>query len=175
MSVKIYPVLPPSEEELDFDVLNCQPEGDVNVVNDPDLKKDVLEMNGQYSRINFPVNSDLKMLVFHLKCTKYFSIQIIVGDKSGDYKSISATNTRSAIRVTKQECLLPIVLKMGTWQIIKLDLADILKRAFGTEFLCCHDVQIGGGITLGKLYFEDDNYADAQLPSFLRVVQSLDS
>jgi len=175
MSIKIIAVLPPSEEELDFDVLNCQLEGDVNVISDPDLKRDVIEMNGKFSRISFPLNADLKMLVLHLKCSKYFSIQIIVQDKSGEYKSIVATNTRSAVRVTKRECMLPIVISIGTWQIIKVDLHDIVRRAFGSEFFRCHDVQVGGGVTLGKLFFEDDSYADAQLPAFLRVAQNFDS
>jgi hypothetical protein len=70
------------------------------------------------------------------------------------------------------ECLLPLVVAGGEvgWKMIKIDMSNLISKAFGTEFVACHEIQFQGSVRLAKIYFEDKDYAEIQLPSFLRVL-----
>lgn len=51
------------------------------------------------------------------------------------------------------------------------DLADLTERAFGTQYQRCKRVTIGSNCRLARLFFQDREYEDVELPSFLRVIK----
>lgn len=56
-----------------------------------------------------------------------------------------------------------------SWQYINLDLVDMVDRAFGTLFVSCRSVRISGTCRLSKVYLQDREYADVELPTLLRL------
>jgi hypothetical protein len=62
-----------------------------------------------------------------------------------------------------------------SWQYLNLDIADIVQRAFGTQYTSCRGVQVSGTCRVSKIYLQDREYADAELPSYLSVLSSSSS
>ncbi|GFS68602.1 cilia- and flagella-associated protein 20, partial [Nephila pilipes] len=57
-----------------------------------------------------------------------------------------------------------LILK-GGWNIIKLDLADMTRTAFGTTYVETLRVQIHANLRVRRVYFCDRLYADHELPN----------
>jgi hypothetical protein len=173
--LRIIPVIPMSEEEIDFDIMDCQPQGlDVSIVNDAELsQKSVVEV-GENSHLTFFTLADenYPFLVLHVKnINMFFVITVVFEDSSGRERIIEMTNKRSTIQVDGDFCKLPIDIEIG-WQHICLDMELILNKAFGTSYRQCLEVSMSGSCRFSKIFFQAKRYADAQLPKFLRVAEN---
>ena len=111
-----------------------------------------------------------QFLAFHIKNEDcYLKIVLTVKDGLGLMRKLLITNRRSTIFMHNNECEMPLVMGLG-WQYINLDLPDILKRAFGTDFISCRAIEISGTCRFSKIFFQQKEYADIELPPFLRVI-----
>ena len=185
---ELTPILPPGDIEIDFDTINCIPgmgsqsssfclcnifsaiDGqEVDIVEDNELVKDVFEI-GDQSSISFPASSNLPIFVTFIKNTgRFLEVAVRVLDSEGVNRKITMSNKRSTIAVNKDTCNLPLQIDHG-WQYLNVDLNNICKRCFGTQFISCVDIRIGGPARVAKIYFESVDHADAELPMYLRVI-----
>ena len=113
---------------------------------------------------------DLPYLVFHLKnMYRFMRMELTILDTKNNSYDITASNKQTLVRAKKQSCSLPIQLNTG-WNRVCLNLPDICSRAFGVEYQCTTVVRIYANCRIWRLFFQDRNYADDQLPVHLRVV-----
>lgn len=171
--LQLLPIFPLNGEvELDFDTLDCVPLGEVNIIDDEEYGNNatVIELSGSDSRITFYCQSNMKYLVCYLHaCSRYVSITVTLIDSKGSEITAELSNRRSTVIVDKNNVKIPLNVGAG-WQRMCIDLNDIVMRCFGTNFVSCSDVCIGGGPRLAKLFFQGHPYCDPQLPPFLRVM-----
>lgn len=167
-------ILPPSEDhrEIDFDELECIPQGpECNITDDKELDMDVIEVIGEDSRVIFPVRGDLPYLAMHLKTiNRFVTIILTLRDNTETVRHVTLTNRRSNIRIDKNSCSLPIEMGDG-WQHLCLPLNDICFNAFGSRCRYCAEIIITGSVRIGRIFFEEEMYADVELPPNLRVVK----
>jgi hypothetical protein len=78
------------------------------------------------------------------------------------------TKTSSVIVENNNYCKLPLVVGEG-WQRLCFNLNDILNKAFGVKYRRCQEFTVFGSCRIACIYFEANDYADPQLPNFLRV------
>lgn len=173
--LNILPIFPVTDGEIDFDTIDCDVVGQqVNLVDDdevPDVS--VLEIIGAQSSVNFFGMSNgissLSQLAIHFKNTnRYFTLMLALVDSNNMLRNIEISNKRSTIYIDNNDCRIPMEIKVG-WQYINLDMNSICHHAFGTTFRNCKELQIHGSCRVSKIYLQDKEYADAQLPVWLRV------
>lgn len=175
--LEISTIWPQGEGEIDFEAIDCLPLGDeTNITEDDELnyaqEKAVIEMIGPDSKITFYTNCERHLLVLHLKsCGRFLDFSFILRDDTGKEKFFEVSNKRTLVLVDQEKSLaqLPLIIKDRGWQRICLDMDLLLSRSFGTNFESCVEVTVSGTCRLYKLYFQSYDYADAQLPEFLRV------
>lgn len=127
---------------------------------------------GQNAAIEFRTTSLIRYLAFHVKNENSFlKLKIKVMDSAGIIRQLVLTNQRSTVFCNRNVCEMPLLLGPN-WQYLNLDIADIVPRAFGTQFTSCRGVQVSGTCKVSKIYFQDREYADAELPSHLSVLSS---
>ena len=171
---QVIPVFPlSSDDDIDFDLLDCVPSGSgVNIIDDEELnEKSVIELSGKDSRITFYMSSPYPWFVFHVNsCGRYATINLIVKDDLCAERLIEISSKKSSILVEKKSCKLPMEIGEG-WQRICFDIGDIVNRAFGARFESCLEVTISGGCKFSKIFFQNEQYSDPELPPFLRVAK----
>lgn len=173
--IRVLPVFPLSDGEVTFEEMDCVSSGrEINIIEDSELgKTSVLEL-GNNSSLTFFTHGDasLPFLVFQLRnVDKFFTITLIVSDTTGCERIVEMSNKRSTICIDNNLCQLPVEIGAG-WQYLCIDLNDLLQRAFGTKYRSCSEITVKGSNRVSKIFFEEKQYADVQLPSFLRIVQS---
>jgi hypothetical protein len=144
--------------------------GDVHVAEDPEFKREVVGCAGNDSYIEFLTSSSLPFVAFHLKNEDCFlSITITIKDDQDLVRKLIMSNKRSIIHANQNLCELPMIMGPG-WQYINLDLVDMVDRAFGSMYVSTRAVQISGTCRMSKIYFQDREYADVELPTLLRLM-----
>eukprot|EP01038_Epipyxis_sp_PR26KG_P004808 gene4808-6736_t len=148
--MEITPILPPSDANLDFDLLDCVAVGtEVHVSDDFELSAGgpvpVIEVLNK-SKIIF--YSDYN---------------------SSEEKIFEMSNRSSFVTIDKTTCKLPLVVRDG-WQYLCVEMDDLMTNAFGSTFVACREVIIHGSCRVSKIFFQSKKYADVELPAFLRVV-----
>jgi hypothetical protein len=160
--------------EIDFEMINCYPVGDVVVVDDVETAKSTVEINGESSFLQFPVQSGLQYLVFQIKnLDRFLKIILQIRDQDNILRSFTLTNKRTTIQIKDSICHLPIQLGLG-WQYLNLDLEDLMRRCFGTAYAVVHEIVVFGSTRIGKIYFQDREFCDAELPGYLRLVSPVE-
>ena len=169
-------LFPPTNNEFDnFNFIDCNPAGpEVNIVCDYELLgKSVIDIVGEESKITFNCNSTYENLVMQINSgNHFFSIDLRLRDESGKERTFQLSNKKSSIMIINDTCTIPMEVGDG-WQRICISLDSMLSRAFGFKFVSCSSVTICGSCRLAKIYFQDEDYADPQLPLFLRVADQL--
>mmetsp|Transcript_5142 Transcript_5142/g.7866 ORF Transcript_5142/g.7866 Transcript_5142/m.7866 type:complete len:187 (-) Transcript_5142:89-649(-) len=171
----VIPIFPKTENysqetDIDFDIINCHPVGDVVVVDDSEILKPTIEINGDDSYLAFPIDDSLQYLALQLKnVNRFMKIVLRVRDSEGKTRVFTITNKRTTIYLKNNLCQLPMNIGEG-WQYINVDLEDIVSRCFGTSYVGVVDVIVHGSLRIGKIYFQDREYADVELPPFLRLL-----
>lgn len=165
-------LFPPSNDEFDnFNFIDCNPSGpEVNIVCDDELSgKSVIDIVGEESKITFKCDSKYDNLVVHINSgNRFFSIDIHLRDESGKERTFQLSNKKSSIILINDTCTIPMNVGDG-WQRICVSLDSMLSRAFGFKFVSCSSVTICGSCRVAKIYFQAEDYADPQLPLYLRV------
>ena len=112
----------------------------------------------------------MPLLCLHIRSmNKYTSVLVEVRDTDNKKFILGLTNMQSNTVVQANECVAPLVLKEG-WNMLSVDLADIVHRAFGVKYSKTICVQVSATCRLWHLFFQDQAYADAELPPYVRVL-----
>ncbi|ETI37536.1 hypothetical protein L917_15715 [Phytophthora nicotianae] len=142
---------------------------DVCVIEDETVKEDVVQILGNDAELVFPVRNIFRYLVMFVKNMDLFlEFHIEVLDDTQKYRQFTVTNTRSLARVEDSRCQLPLA--FGThpgWRYLCMDLQDLTSQAFGTRHVTTTKVRVGGNCRLLRMFFQDERYADADLPAHL--------
>ncbi|RLN35764.1 cilia- and flagella-associated protein 20 [Panicum miliaceum] len=140
---------------------------------DEDIQSNVLEIIGtnvQSTYITCPADPSatlgiklpfLAIIVKNLK--KYFTFEIQVLDDKNVRRRFRASNFQSVTRVKPYICTMPLKLDDG-WNNVQLNLADLTKRAYGTNYVETLRVQVHANCRLRRIYFSDRLYSEEELP-----------
>ena len=173
---ELVPIFPPSESEIvDFDSANCAISGpDVNIIDDADLcGKAVVDIIGNDSKVEFFTLSVYPFAVLHLNgLNRFFTIQFHVKDDCDMDRIFLLSNKVSNVTVNGNFCTIPMDIEDG-WQRLCINLDQLLQCAFGSRFKASKRVAICGSCRIARLFYQGKDYADCQLPSFLRVAQAI--
>lgn len=144
----------------------------VEIVDDQEIIRPVVEIVGPSARVSFPCNSSLRHLVLHVRhLDKFVSLEIQVVDALHQYRTLQLSTRRTIAVVSHDRAEVPMYLQDG-WQLVCIDLAAMIFRAFGTDYLATVGVRVGANCRLAKVFFASEQYADAELPVHLRVLES---
>lgn len=183
---EVFSILPPCRGEQDlatFDAIvlaqqdlslvhHTAAEEEINVVMDEEVDDQVTEILGNRVNLGFDVSDaqvQHSMVVLHVKnMKKFFWFHIRVEDVEGRQYEIRVTNRQSAMRVKNTMCSMPLQLTRG-WNRLCIDLKDVMARAWDKEFGAVLAVRIFANCRIWRLFFQEKDYADCQLPSYLRV------
>ena len=147
--------------------------GDVNVVDDVETKMTSIEVNGDDSYIEFPVQSSDQFVALQLKNLDRFTKLVLrVHDNSGKNRTFIMSNRRTTVHLQNNTCQLPLEVGLG-WQYLNIDLPSITAKCFGTEFVHITNIMVYGSTRIGKIYFQDREYADLELPLFMRLLPTV--
>jgi hypothetical protein len=172
--------------DIDFEMINCFPSkfvcflrlltfiillvGDCVVVDDVETGKATVEINGDASYLQFPIHTSFQYLAFQIKnLDRFMKITLQIRDHENQIRAFTLTNKRTTIQVKDNSCHLPIELGLG-WQYFNLDLDDLMRRSFGTNYSHILEIIVFGSTRIGKIYLQDREYSDAELPTFLRLI-----
>ena len=173
--MEITPIIPPDEQPLEMDTLNCMIAGpEIHIVEEPELNVNnpvpVIELLGSESKIRLFTNCSRQYLVMHFKTMRrFFFMDIVCEDDAGKEYVFKLSNKTSFITIDKNVCTMPFQCGEG-WQYSCIDLEDIMANAFTASFYHCREVIITGTCRIGKFFFQSKKYSDIELPLFLRVV-----
>lgn len=147
---------------------------DVAAVRDDDLQCEVLELQGARVRLELPCRVRVPGLVVQLKDLGHFlSFEVHARDAAGAALTMTVSNKCTAIRLLGTTCTLPLETGPG-WNLLRLDLPDLVRRAFGREFLYCTGVVLLATMRVARVYFESQPIEDVDLPPFLRTISEED-
>ncbi|CAD6218588.1 unnamed protein product [Miscanthus lutarioriparius] len=147
--------------------------GHIKRPQDEDIQSNVLEIIGtnvQSTYITCPADPSatlgiklpfLAIIVKNLK--KYFTFEIQVLDDKNVRRRFRASNFQSVTRVKPYICTMPLRLD-DVWNNIQLNLADLTKRAYGTNYVETLRVQVHANCRLRRIYFSDRLYSEEELP-----------
>ncbi|KAJ4778892.1 Cilia-and flagella-associated protein 20 [Rhynchospora pubera] len=148
-------------------------EGRVKRLQDDDIQSNVLEIVGenlQSTYITCPADPNatlgikLPFLVLIVKnLNKYFSFEVQILDDRNVRRRFRASNFQSLTRVKPFICTMPLKMEDG-WNNIQLNLSDLTRRAYGTNYVETLRVQVHGNCRLRRIYFSDRLYTEEELP-----------
>lgn len=141
----------------------------VSILEDEDVKEEVVEVLGSDAELVFATRNIFRYLVLFVKnLEQFFELQLEVLDDKQTYRQLKATNARSLARVDDTSAQLPLVFGDRTgWRYLCMDLQQLTLQAFGTRHVTTTRVRIGGNCRLLRVFFQDELYADADLPAHL--------
>ncbi|KAI9499313.1 UPF0468 protein CG5343-like protein [Zychaea mexicana] len=99
---------------------------------------------------------------------KYFSFEVQVLDDKGETRRFRASNYQVATRVKPYITTMPMRLDPG-WNQIVFNLADYVKRAYGTNYVETTRVTVHANCRLRRIYFTDRLYAEEELPAEFKL------
>eukprot|EP00887_Chlorella_sp_A99_P000021 scaffold16.g21.t1 len=154
-------------------------DGHIKRVTDEGIQSSVLEIAGtnvSTSYITCPADPaktlgiKLPFLVMIVKnLNKYFTFEVQVLDDKNVRRRFRASNYqargggRSTTRVKPFICTMPMRLDEG-WNEVQFNLADFVKRAYGTNYVETLRVQIHANCRIRRIYFSDRLYSEEELP-----------
>ncbi|XP_013713789.2 cilia- and flagella-associated protein 20-like [Brassica napus] len=148
-------------------------DGHVKRCHDDDIQSNVLEVVGsniQSTYITCPADLSatlgikLPFLVLVVKnMKKYFSFEVQILDDKNVRRRFRASNFQSVTRVKPYICTMPLKMDEG-WNQIQLNLPDLTRRAYGTNYTETLRVQVHANCRLRRIYFADRLYLDEELP-----------
>lgn len=138
------------------------------VVDDRELGKAAVELVGKAS-LALDSHSVLPILVLHVKnLERFMMLEVDTLDEDRIPKQIRLSTRRTITTVEGTKVELPLVLGPG-WQLVCLDLRDLLQRAFGAAYFSTSQIRIHGSCRIAAAFLSDRVYSDVELPDFLRV------
>ena len=101
---------------------------------------------------------------------RYVTFEVEIIDDTKNYRTLRFCNRASVARILPGEIIVPLHLKQDQWNYLCLDLEDLTRRAFGTNYLTAVQLRVFSTCRIWKIFFEDREYSDAELPAYLQVV-----
>uniref|UniRef100_A0A336MXW1 CSON009126 protein n=1 Tax=Culicoides sonorensis TaxID=179676 RepID=A0A336MXW1_CULSO len=108
----------------------------------------------------------LTLILKNLK--KFFTFEIQILDDKHQLRRFRVSNYQSSTRVTTFLTSMPLCLSPG-WNQIQFNLADFVRRAYGTNFVETVRIQIHANVLLRRIYFSDRLYTDDDKPAEYRL------
>lgn len=151
--------------------------GVIKRITDEEIKSLVLEIrssNVSTTYISCPkINKSLGIKLHHFvmlvkNMDRFFTFEIEVIDDSQAKRRFRASNYQSQTRVRDFICTMPLKLEQG-WNQINFNLADLTRRAYGTNYLETSRVTINANCRLRRVYFADRHYMEEELPAEFKL------
>ncbi|KAM3838365.1 cilia- and flagella-associated protein 20-like [Diretmus argenteus] len=111
----------------------------------------------------------LVMIIKNLK--EHFTIEVQVLDDTNVRRRFQMSTFQSTKRVTMFNCAMPMTLDDG-WNQIPINLSDLTREAFGTNYAETLRVQIHASCRIRRVYFSDRLYSEDELPADFQLVQN---
>ncbi|KAI8462831.1 MAG: transcription factor IIB-like protein [Monoraphidium minutum] len=153
-------------------------EGHAKRVTDEDIQGAVMELSADnISNVSVSCPADptktlgiklphLTLLVKNMR--RYFSFEVHVMDDMNVRRRFRASNYQPITRVKPFICTMPLRLDDG-WNQISLNLTELVKRAYGTNFVEALRIQVHANCRLRRVYFSDRVYGEEELPAEFRL------
>ncbi|ELR21102.1 flagellar associated protein [Acanthamoeba castellanii str. Neff] len=145
----------------------------VKMVRDEDLQSEVVEVMGENiadvyitcpSHPKKTLGIKLPYIVLLVKnMHKYFSFEIEALDDKKLKRRFRASNYQTQARVKPYICTMPLRLSEG-WNQVQLNIADLMRKAYGTTFVEISRVQVHANCRLRRIYFAEKPHAEEELP-----------
>ena len=112
---------------------------------------------------------EMAIQVKHLQ--KFVTFHVNVSSTKGSSHTLHFDNKTTVTRVKNdgEDLFIPLKLCKG-WNYLNLDLRQLLESATGLEYQHCNSVTITGSCRLWKVFLQEREYADAELPGELQVL-----
>ncbi|KAI9010907.1 Cilia/flagella-associated protein 20/WDR90/C3orf67 [Phycomyces nitens] len=121
------------------------------------------------SHLNRTLGIKLPMIVLLVKnMNKYFSFEVEVIDDRGEKRRFRASNYQTTTRVKPSITTMPMRLDPG-WNQIAFDLADYVRRAYGTHYAETARVTVHANCRIRRIYFTDRLYGEEKLPAEFKL------
>ncbi|KAG0313932.1 Cilia- and flagella-associated protein 20 [Linnemannia gamsii] len=164
------PTTPPPQEQ--------QLEPHVEFLVDDTLNSQVLEILSTHLPTTFittpslatrTLGIKLPFLVFLVKnLGKYWSFEVTVLDDRGEKRRFRASNFQTTTRVKPYITTMPLRMDPG-WNQIQLNLADYVKRAYGTAYVETQRITIHASCRIRRIYFSDRLVPENELPAEFKL------
>lgn len=102
-----------------------------------------------------------------------FSFEVQILDDQNLLRRFIVSNYQSCTRITTFFTTMPLALSPG-WNKIQFNLADITRRAYGTNFVEVVRFQIHANVRLRRVYFCDRLYSEEELPVEFRLFSPME-
>ena len=99
---------------------------------------------------------------------RFFSFEVEALDDMSVRRRFRASNYQAVTRVRPFICTMPLRLDDG-WNTVTLNLQDLVKRAYGTNFVEALRVTVHASCRLRRVYFAERQYAEEELPVEFRL------
>ncbi|KAL6771645.1 FAP20 [Auxenochlorella protothecoides x Auxenochlorella symbiontica] len=153
-------------------------DGSVRRVMDEDIQSSVLELTGanvSTSYISCPADPSKALGIKHpflvlvvKNLHQYFTFEVQVLDDKNVKRRFRASNYQSTTRLQPFICTMPMTLD-DDWNQIQFNLADFVKRAYGTSYVETLRLQIHANCRLRRVYFADKLYPESELPADFKL------
>lgn len=151
--------------------------GVIKRITDEDIKSLIVEItssNVATTYISCPkVNKSLGIKLSHFimivkNLDRFFTFEVEIIDDTQTKRRFRASNFQSKTRVRDFICTMPLRLEAG-WNHVKLNLADLTRRAYGTNYVETSRVTVNANCRLRRIYFADRQYSDEELPAEFKL------
>jgi len=99
---------------------------------------------------------------------RYFSFEVEVLDDQGERRRFRSSNFQTTTRLKDYICTMPMHLEDG-WNQIQLNLAELTKKAYGTNYTETCIVTVHANCRLRRIYFADRLYSEDELPTEFKL------
>lgn len=146
-------------------------------VTDEDIRSLVLEIkssNVSTTYITCPkVSKSLGIKLCHFvmivkNLDRFFTFEVEIIDDTQTKRRFRASNFQSQTRIKDFICTMPLKLEAG-WNTVNLNLADLTKRAYGTNYVETSRVTVNANCRLRRLYFAERHYDDSELSAEFKL------
>ncbi|XP_037956862.1 cilia- and flagella-associated protein 20-like [Teleopsis dalmanni] len=153
--------------------------GSITRLTDEDINKPVLQLSAGDTKKTFitislkknvTINNKLPIFVLIVKnMYSPFAFDVQVKDDKDMWRRFSCGTTTAETRISPYTCLLPLSLDHG-WNYIQIDLADLIKKSYGTQYAETLRLQIYPNCRIYRIYFADQLCPIHQLPEELTFI-----
>ncbi|XP_063697866.1 uncharacterized protein LOC134828809 [Culicoides brevitarsis] len=112
----------------------------------------------------------LTLIVKNLR--KYFTFEIQILDDRNQLRRFRVSNYQSTTRVKPFLTSMPLCLSPG-WNQIQFNLADFVRRAYGTNYIETVRIQMHANVLLRRIFFSDRLYPEEEKPAEYRLFKSI--
>jgi len=137
-------------------------DGKVEMIEDESIKSKSLELTAENISTTYMIcppkstlNITLPFIIFQIKnLHRFFTFEVQVLDDKNVRRRFRVSNFQSTVRVKPYICTIPLQLDNG-WNQIVIDLAQYVKKAYGTNYSSTLQVQVHANCRVRRIYFSE--------------------